>query len=143
VIQHAGLVTLRVDGDWLGALIEGPSGAGKSDLTLRALEAGWRLVADDRTLLWTCGGRLFGRAPDSLAGLVEARGLGVVATSCRAFAEVRLIVRCVDSGAVERMPDAAAQILLGVELPLVELAAREASATAKLGRALTRLGVRP
>jgi serine kinase of HPr protein (carbohydrate metabolism regulator) len=143
VIHHAGLLALRVAGDWRGALIEGPSGSGKSDLALRALEAGWSLVADDRTLLWTCDGALFGRAPEPLVGLMEVRALGVLATSCRPFAEVRLIVRCVDSGEVERMPDTAARFLLGVELPVVSLAAREASATAKLGRALTRLGVRP
>ena len=53
------------DGGWRGALIEGPSGAGKSDLALRALDAGFRLVADDRVVVWTSGGRLFGRAPDA------------------------------------------------------------------------------
>jgi serine kinase of HPr protein (carbohydrate metabolism regulator) len=143
VIRHAGLLALRVDGEWRGALVEGPSGSGKSDLALRALDAGWSLVADDRTLLWTCADRLFGRAPDPLVGLMEVRGLGVLATSCRPFAEVRLVVRCVDTVAVDRTPDPAARILLGVELPWVGLAAREASATAKLGRALTRLGVRP
>jgi serine kinase of HPr protein (carbohydrate metabolism regulator) len=143
MIHHAGLVALRIDGEWRGALIEGPSGSGKSDLALRALEAGWSLVSDDRTLLWTCGGQLFGRAPDTLSGLMEVRGLGVLATSHRTFCEVCLIVRCVDSGEVERAPDRAARNLLGVSLPEVRLAAREASAPAKLGRALTRLGVRP
>ena len=76
---HAGLLALRLGGDWRGVLIEGPSGSGKSDLALRALEAGWSLVADDRTLVWACEGRLYGRAPDALAGLIEARGRG----SCR------------------------------------------------------------
>ncbi len=48
MILHAGLVALRLEGVWRGALIAGPSGVGKSDLALRAIEAGFRLVADDR-----------------------------------------------------------------------------------------------
>ena len=143
MIRHAGLLALRRAGDWRGVLIEGPSGSGKSDLALRALDAGWSLVADDRTLLWTCAARLYGRAPDPLTGLIEARGLGVLATPARAFAQVCLVVSCTPAEAVERLPDEAVTTLLGVRLPLVRLAALEASATAKLGRALTHLGVRP
>lgn len=142
MILHAGLLALRLAGDWRGALIEGASGSGKSDLALRALDAGWSLVADDRTLVWSCGGRLYGRAPDVLAGLVEARGLGVLPAPGRAYAEIGLIVRCIGAGPVERLPDGETQAVLGVDLPLVRLAALEASAPAKLSRALTHLGVR-
>ena len=142
MIHHAGLLALRLAGDWRGALIEGASGSGKSDLALRALDAGWSLVADDRTLLWACEGRLYGRAPDTLTGLVEARGLGVLPERGRAYAEVAMIVRCVQANAVERLPNSETCSLLGVALPLVHLAALEASAPAKLSRALTHLGVR-
>ncbi|HEX4181501.1 MAG TPA: HPr kinase/phosphatase C-terminal domain-containing protein [Caulobacteraceae bacterium] len=142
MIRHAGLLALRLAGDWRGALIEGPSGSGKSDLALRALEAGWSLVADDRTLLWTSGGRLFGRAPDALGGLIEARGLGVLPQAGRSYAEISLIVRCTPPGAIERLPNDEAEDLLGIYVPLVRLAALEASAAAKLSRALTHLGVR-
>jgi serine kinase of HPr protein (carbohydrate metabolism regulator) len=78
MIRHAGLIAHRVAGTWRGALVEGPSGVGKSDLALRALDQGFVLVADDRTLVFVSGGELYGRAPDALAGLVEARGLGVL-----------------------------------------------------------------
>lgn len=142
MIHHAGLIALRLAGDWRGVLIEGESGSGKSDLALRALDAGWSLVADDRTLLWACDGRLQGRAPDALAGLIEARGLGVLPTAGRAYAEVALIVRCVAAEAVERYAEDETRVLLGVSLPVVRLAALEASAPAKLSRALTHLGVR-
>ena len=50
MIAHAGLLAQRIGGRWKGALIEGPSGAGKSDLALKALDAGFRLVADDRVM---------------------------------------------------------------------------------------------
>ena len=54
------------------------SGAGKSDLALRALQAGWRLVADDYALVWRSGEGLWARAPETIVGRIEARGLGVV-----------------------------------------------------------------
>ncbi len=142
MIHHAGLLALRQAGDWRGVLIEGPSGSGKSDLALRALDAGWSLISDDRTLLWACEGRLYGRAPDVLAGLIEARGVGVLPASGRAYARIHMVARCVDDGVVDRLPNDETQALLGVSLPLVRLAALEASATAKLSRALTHLGVR-
>jgi serine kinase of HPr protein (carbohydrate metabolism regulator) len=143
MIVHAGLLARRIAGDWRGALIRGASGSGKSDLALRALDTGWSLVADDRVLLWTSGGRLFGRAPDILAGLIEVRGLGVLPTSGRFFAEVRLAAECVEASEVERLPEGETVDLLGVDLPMIHLVPLEASAPAKLGRALSHLGVRP
>ena len=69
-IRHGGLIVLRQGGVWRGALIEGPSGVGKSDLALRALDAGFRLVADDRVVVFATGGRLYGKPPEPLAGLI-------------------------------------------------------------------------
>ena len=74
MIRHASLIAARMAGYWQGVLIEGPSGAGKSNLVLRGLGAGFRLVADDRVIIFASQGRLYGRAPDALAGLVESRG---------------------------------------------------------------------
>jgi serine kinase of HPr protein (carbohydrate metabolism regulator) len=137
MIVHAGLIALRVGGLWKGVLVEGASGAGKSDLAFRALTQGFRLVADDRTLLWACEGRLFGRAPDPLAGLMEVRGLDVLAEPALPFCEVALIARC---GPAERLPDPETRERLGVQIPALSLAPLEASAPAKLGRALHHLG---
>lgn len=115
-------------------LIEGPSGAGKSDLALRCLDAGFRLVADDRVELWVSEGRLFGRAPESLAGLLEARGVGILRTEPLRFCEVALLVRL---GAPDRLPDATTEMRLGVALPFLVADPFELSAPAKLSRALT------
>jgi len=133
-VRHAGLIAARSGGAWRGVLIEGSPGSGKSDLALRALDAGFSLVADDRVLLWTCAGRLFGRAPDALAGLIEVRGLQVERVLALPLAEVALVVRC---GAPERMPEPRFTEIAGVRTPLIELDPREASAPAKLGRALS------
>ena len=141
MILHAGLVVPPKPRGWPGVLIAGASGSGKSDLMLRLMDAGWRLVADDRTLVWVSEGRLFGRAPESLAGLIEARGLGVIASPYRQFAEIVLSVRCVKPESVERMPDDKRISVLGVELPRVELPGLEASAATKVALALTHLGL--
>ncbi|THD51519.1 HPr kinase/phosphatase C-terminal domain-containing protein [Phenylobacterium sp.] len=133
MIAHAGLIAAWLRGAWRGVLIEGPSGAGKSDLTLRALGQGFWLVADDRVSLWTSDGRLFGRAPDALFGLLEVRGLQVIQVPALRLAEVALVARY---GAPERIPEARSVDLLGVSVPLIELDLSQDSAAAKLSRAL-------
>jgi serine kinase of HPr protein (carbohydrate metabolism regulator) len=141
MILHAGLVALRLDGYWRGALILGPSGAGKSDLALRALEHGCRLVADDRVLVWTSGGVLFGRGPGPIAGLIEARGLGVMPEPALPYAQIILAARCAAPGeTIERAPDAQTETVAGMPLPLVHLDPLQPSAPAKLCRALEHLG---
>ena len=134
MILHGGLIAVRTAGAWRGVLIEGPAGAGKSDLALRCLAEGFQLVADDRVALWTSAGRLFGRAPDTLVGRLEIRGLDVVSVPARPLAEVALTVRC---GAPERIPDPTFAEILGISVPLIELDPLEASAPAKLSRALS------
>lgn len=138
---HAGLIALYDHGVWKGVLIEGHSGSGKSDLALRALSHGFRLVADDRTRLWVCEGRLFGCAPEPLADMVELRGLGVLPEPARRLAEVRLAVRCLEpADSLDRMPDRDTRIIMGVTLPRVAVRPLEASAPEKLARALSLLG---
>jgi serine kinase of HPr protein (carbohydrate metabolism regulator) len=81
MILHAGLVAMRHREHWRGLLITGPSGCGKSDLALRLMDAGFSLVADDRVIVWISGGKLYGRAPDSLIDKVEARGIGLLSVT--------------------------------------------------------------
>jgi len=137
MILHAGLIAAFMPGGWRGVLISGRSGAGKSDLALRCLDHGFRLVADDRTLVWACGGALYGRAPDALAGLIEVRGLGVVAEASLDFCRIVLSARCEPP---ERMPDPRSDDYAGLSLPRMNLSPLEGSAPAKLRRALQHLG---
>ena len=142
MILHGGLIARRQNGFWRGALIEGASGSGKSDLALRAIDQGFRLVADDRVVVFPAGGRLYGRAPETLAGLLEVRGVGVIGAPALAFSEIVLIIRCVDAPErVERLPDPAYQSILGVDVPVFDLWPREPAAPAKIGRMMQSLGV--
>jgi len=133
VIRHAGLIARRQGGVWRGVLIEGPSGSGKSDLALRALDQGFRLVADDRVLVWADRGRLYGRAPDALSGLIEVRGLDVVAVEPLPLSEIALLVVL---EAPDRIPDPATEAIIGIPIPRLAVAPFESSAPAKLSRAM-------
>ncbi|HSM95671.1 MAG TPA: HPr kinase/phosphatase C-terminal domain-containing protein [Rhizomicrobium sp.] len=145
---HASCVLLGDAGKAFGApedagvLLLGESGKGKSDLALRLIERGATLVADDRTELLVRDGALFARAPKSLAGLMEVRGLGIVALPFAAEARVRLAVEMMEEGYVPRMPDPeryAAPPELDVHEderpPLIWLAPFEASTPAKIALA--------
>jgi len=133
VIVHAGLVARRAAGRWRGVLIEGPSGSGKSDLALRLMEDGWRLVADDRVMLWASGGRLYGRAPDTLHGLIEARGVDVFRVPAVSVSEVALSVR--HSNEPDRLPDPERRCFAGLEVPSLALNLLHRGATARLALA--------
>jgi HPr kinase/phosphorylase len=61
-----------------GLLILGPSGAGKSALALQMIALGATLIADDRCEIWAASGTLHARAPSAIAGLIEARGIGIL-----------------------------------------------------------------
>ncbi|HEY2032819.1 MAG TPA: HPr kinase/phosphatase C-terminal domain-containing protein [Rhizomicrobium sp.] len=125
-----------------GVLLLGESGKGKSDLTLRLIERGAKLVADDRTELFARDGALFARAPKSLAGLLEVRGLGIVALPFATEARIALAVEMVEEGYVPRMPERERYVTppeLSVHEderpPLIRLAPFAASAPAKVAMA--------
>lgn len=129
-----------------GALLRGPSGCGKSDLALRFLFLARRgpaareapaLVADDQVELVRHGSRVLARAPESIRGKLEVRGVGIVAVSALPQCELALVVDLVPPDAVERLPEPGLTArLAGVELPLVRLAPFESSAPIKLALAV-------
>jgi serine kinase of HPr protein (carbohydrate metabolism regulator) len=133
---HASLAAAHLAGDWRGLLIRGASGAGKSALVLALIERGFRLVADDRVILWSSGGAVFGRAPKTLCGLIEVRGLGVEAIGARAFAPIGLIVDLVPAGRIERTPEPDRESLLGVSISRLALASDDVMLAAKCTLAL-------
>lgn len=140
MIVHGVLMAQARGGRLRGVLITGPSGSGKSDLALRLLDEGFLFTADDRVELWTSGGKLYGRAPDALFGLMEIRGLGVRAQTAITFAPVSLIVAMSPAAEVERVPEPEAETLLGIATPRVRLARYEVSGPAKLRQVLMTLG---
>ncbi|HUO94139.1 MAG TPA: hypothetical protein VMU22_14530 [Rhizomicrobium sp.] len=86
-----------------GILILGPSGAGKSSVALKLLGLGARLVADDRVELFAREDVLWARAPAALAGLIEARSVGIVTLKHAPEARVALAVEL--ASPAERLPE--------------------------------------
>jgi serine kinase of HPr protein (carbohydrate metabolism regulator) len=142
MIAHAGLVAARAAGRWRGVLIEGAAGAGKSDLALRALDAGWRLISDDYTVIWPSAGTLWARAPDAIADRLEARGLGLLHAPRLCVAKVALVATC-QAAELDRLPEDEVMTLEGLGLPAVRLHALETSALAKLHHALATRSLEP
>jgi serine kinase of HPr protein (carbohydrate metabolism regulator) len=126
--------TVAVDGR--AVLLRGPSGSGKSDLALRLIEAGAQLVADDQTRLVREAGRLVASAPDTIAGQLEVRGIGIVPVENVRRAPLDLVVDLVPPEQVERYPEAGTCTYLEISVPLLSLAPFEASTPAKVRLAL-------
>jgi HPr kinase/phosphorylase len=117
-------------------LLRGPPRAGKSDLALRLMDGGARLVADDQVKLRRKGDRVVVGSPAVIAGLLEVRGVGIIRVEALEEAPLDLLVDLVPPAEVERLPDSRFEDVLGVSIPLIGLAAFEASAAAKLRLAL-------
>ena len=132
LLVHATAIAI----DSRAVLLRGASGSGKSDLALRLIDAGARLVADDQSELYRRGDAIIARAPATIAGLVEVRGIGIFRLDALAEAPVALIVDLVPSETLERLPVRRSETILGLALPLIALAPFEASAAAKLRLAL-------
>jgi HPr kinase/phosphorylase len=136
---HASCVAL----DESGIVLLGGSGSGKSDLALRLIDAGARLVADDRLMVERRGDLLFGRPPPALAGLLEVRGFGIVRLPWCAEGRLRLVVELDTDAALRRLPRPEPYRLLGLSLPCLRLDPRAPSAVAKVRLALTAEPIEP
>jgi serine kinase of HPr protein (carbohydrate metabolism regulator) len=133
---HASAVAI----DGRAVLLMGPSGAGKSDLALRLLDRGFTLVSDDQTLVRREGARLLASAPDTIAGKLEIRGIGIVAMESVANVPVCLLVELTSD--IQRLPDDSRERpILGLSVPLVSIDAMTASAASNVALALDRLGL--
>jgi serine kinase of HPr protein (carbohydrate metabolism regulator) len=109
-------------------LIRGPAGSGKSRLAYAALEAARtgllpfaRLVGDDRVHVEAAHGRLLVRPANTLAGLIEIRGLGIRRLPYEPLAAVGLVVDLA-AGDGERLPTAGESAIEGIALPRLAVA---------------------
>lgn len=136
LILHATSLTRLVGQTWRGVLIVGPSGIGKSDLALRAIEAGCHLVSDDYSCIWVSGGHLYAAPPETIEGLMEVRGLGIIGQGQRRPMTRITLVAMAQTDPVDRLPENEITPILGLNLPTTRLNPREASSVPKL---ITRL----
>ncbi|MGI9483563.1 MAG: HPr kinase/phosphorylase [Hyphomicrobiales bacterium] len=131
-----------------GVLLLGKPGSGKSDLALRLIDEPGRgtgdefltakHVADDQVRLTRDGEKVLAQAPETLSGLLEIRGIGIVQVPYLPVVPVELVVELMNEEAVERMPDETQtrHYLLGLGVPRVAIDPANPSAPARLRAAL-------
>lgn len=135
---HATAVATYHAETWKGVLLMGASGSGKSDLALRLMARGWRLIGDDYVHAWASDGSLFAAPIETIAGRMEARGLGILPAAHRPVGRVVLVVECAQCS-VERLPEPRTATIAGVTLFRLALDIRPASAVETLTLAIRRL----
>ena len=126
--------TVAINGD--GVLIRGPAGSGKSDLALRLIDAGASLIADDYTKLEIVDAQVFVSPPESISGMMEVRGIGVMHIGTSGGAPLVMMVNLVRHELIERLPEHRSEEILGADIPLIEVDPFEPSAAAKVRIAL-------
>lgn len=114
-----------------GILIRGPSGSGKSRLAFDLMLAGragqipaTSLIGDDRVLLEADAGRLIARAPETIGGLIEIRGLGIRRCDFIPQGPIGLVVDLAAEDAA-RMPEAKSHTaeIFGIKIPRIPVGA--------------------
>ena len=104
--------------DQSGLLITGASGSGKSALALSLMAMGATLVADDRVIINNIDNLLVARCPEPIKGMIEARGIGLLAVQPQPTALVKYVVD-LDQIETDRLPPNRTITILGVEVNLV------------------------
>jgi HPr kinase/phosphorylase len=137
----------KIHGDALligenGVLLRGASGIGKSALTLTLVEFAnargvfARLIGDDRLELSARHGRLIARPHPTIAGLIEARGLGILSVPHEPAGVIRLVVDLIGAGSplAPRLPpeESRAIKICGILLPRLWTDASHPSAAGRI-----------
>lgn len=133
VQRHASAVAV----EGRACLITGNSGEGKSTLALEMIALGATLIADDRVGIRRAGDQLLLSAPETIFGLIEARGAGILRLPALAEAPLSLVVD-LDRDSGMRLPSPATMRMLGVDIPV--LAGKGQKALAALATLILRHG---
>lgn len=115
-----------------GLLFVGPSGSGKSALAFACLASARMrglfaaLVSDDQVFVSQQGSHLLAERARTIAGLIELRGSGLVATDSHPAALLHYAILPVDLARAPRLPpeDERFELFEGALLPLVRLASQ-------------------
>ncbi len=126
---HASVVAI----EGKAVLLRGPSGSGKSDLALRLMDQGAKLVSDDYVELHTDNSHISATPPDTIRGLMEIRGVGLIKFPCLNKADLALALDLVPAAQIERLPVRQNRLYVdGVSVPLFKMDGLAASAPARI-----------
>ncbi len=106
-------------------LITGPAGIGKTTLALRLIENGARLIGDDVVEIFIKNNQLYCKAKERLKGVVEVRGLGLVAgLKVKGATKIACQIR-LHPQKTERLPEFQTTDLMGKKIPVFDFYACE------------------
>jgi serine kinase of HPr protein (carbohydrate metabolism regulator) len=132
-------------------LIRGKPGSGKSALALELMECPGNglgaaplraeLVADDQTLVSKEKGQLWCSCPPTLAGLLEVRGVGILAVKATGPVPLALVVDLLPPGESSRLPgdEEKEALLLGLAVPRLAFPSGAGALASRLRTAISRL----
>lgn len=120
--------TAIVIGD-TGLLFVGPSGSGKSELAFSFLTEAERcglqaaLVADDQVFVSSQNGAVFAERPETITGLMELRGSGIVSVNSVPSAVLHYAITPVPHPQSPRLPpeEEWLELPFGTRLPLIRI----------------------
>lgn len=119
-----------------GVLLMGRSGSGKSDVALRLLARGAMLVADDQVILRKEEGELVAGVDETIRGLLEIHGVGLVKYPVATNIPVRLVVQLVSLEEMEHIPAPQTYQMMGVSVPQIGIYGFDASTPDKIYAAI-------
>ena len=114
-----------------GVLILGDSGSGKSDLALRLIDNGATLISDDISICRKNSNNIYLYCPPEIKGLLEVREIGIITVPFVERIKLRLVVN-LKSKNNERFPKNNYFRILGINIPLINIDAKNSSAVAKI-----------
>ena len=96
------------------------------------MDAGGSLISDDYTQLMVVNSQLIGSPPDTIKGLMEVRGVGLLRVPYIHSARMDAMVMCDSKESIERLPPMIHTEIEGIKLRQIRLYPFESSAVAKL-----------
>ena len=105
-----------------GILLIGDSGCGKSTGALALIEKGATLIADDYVEISVQKDKIIATCPQTTAGKIEVRGVGIVSVKSLPECAVDVVIDCkADFKSIPRIPDSKKWTVLEKQIPLYTL----------------------
>jgi HPr kinase/phosphorylase len=96
------------------------------------IDDGAGLIADDQVVIKSVGQKLFLSPPDSLPGLIEVRGIGVIKIAYVRDIRLCLIIELDPSNEIQRIPTIEEELIKNIPVPVISMDAFENSVLAKI-----------
>lgn len=141
IIVHGSAVALQgtdfnADFPSSAVLLRGFSGRGKSDLAFRLISLGATLICDDQVALERRQDKILASPVDTIRGLLEVRGVGLLKYPVAPATPLRLVIDLVPHEDVPRLPEPETVDILGLAVAFLKLHAFDNSTPLKIIKAI-------